>query len=209
MTGIAVAPLEETQIVAAGRILARAFHNDPLQTYCFPDAEERAQRSPAQFSVLVREGFRRGEVFVTEKMAGVSVWMPSASLAKPEMPSQSEFGQLPRLMGNDAFERFGRVLDYLSAAHCTAMPAEHWYLMIVGVHPVQQRRGYGRALIESMIARADAAGLPICLDTAQPSVRALYQELGFKSIIETVDPGSGLRFWTYRHDPHGPALAMG
>jgi ribosomal protein S18 acetylase RimI-like enzyme len=200
MTRIAVAPLEETQIVVAGRILASAFHNDPLQSYVFPDAEERAQRSPAQFSVLVREGFHRGEVFVTEQMAGVSVWMPSASYAKPEMPSQSEFRQFPRLMGDNAFERFSRVLDYLSAAHATGMPGEHWYLMIVGVHPEQQRRGYGRALIESMIARAHATGLPICLDTAQPSVRAFYEELGFKAIIETVDPGSGLRFRTYRRE---------
>jgi hypothetical protein len=143
MTQIAVAPLKQTQIVAAGHILASAFHDDPLQTYVFPDSEERAQRAPVQFSVLVREGFHRGEVFVTEQMAGVSVWMPPASLAKSEMPSQSEFRQLPRLMGDNAFERFGRVLNYLSMAHATGMPAEHWYLMIVGVHPEQQRRGYG------------------------------------------------------------------
>jgi len=104
-------------------------------------------------------------------------------------------------MGNKAFERFGRVLDYLYNAHGADMPSKHWYLMIVGVRPEQQRRGHAQTMIKSMIARADATGLPICLDTAQPLVRAFYEQLGFRAVIETVDTGSGLRFWTYRHDP--------
>jgi ribosomal protein S18 acetylase RimI-like enzyme len=196
-----VAVLEETQIVAAGRMLASAFQEDPLQEHIFPDPEERAQRSPAQFSVLIREGLLRGVVFVTEGLAGASVWMPPESSATPKAPVQSEFRQLPRLMGHRAFERFGRVLDYLSSAHGAGMPAEHWYLMIVGVRPEQQRHGFGEALIKPMLARADAACLPVCLDTAQPLVRPFYEKLGFKPVIETVDPDSGLRFWTYQRDP--------
>jgi hypothetical protein len=129
MTEIVVEALEETQIVEAGRILARAFQNDPLQIHVFPDPEERAQRSPAQFSVLVRQGCLFGEAFATEGMTGVSVWMPPGNVTTFEQASQSEFQQLPRLMGNEAFERFGRVLDYLSDAHGKDMPAEHWYIL--------------------------------------------------------------------------------
>ena len=208
MTEFAVATLEEMQIVAAGHTLASAFQDDPLQRHIFPDPKERAQKSPAQFSVLIREGFLRGEVFVTAGMAGVSVWTPPESLAAPEAPTPSPFQQLPDLMGNKAFERFGRVLDYLSKAHGADTPSEHWYLMIVGVHPEQRRRGHAQTMIKSMIARADATGLPICLDTAQPSVRAFYEKLGFKAVIETVDPGSGLRLWTYQRDPADAASIL-
>ena len=55
MTEAAAGRLKESDILAAGHMLARAFQNDPLQIHVFPDAEERAQRSPAQFSALVRK----------------------------------------------------------------------------------------------------------------------------------------------------------
>jgi ribosomal protein S18 acetylase RimI-like enzyme len=200
MTEIAAAMLEEMQIVAAGHTLASAFQDDPLQKHVFPDPKERAQRSPAQFSVLIREGLLRGEVLVTEGLAGVSVWLPPKNLTPLDAPSPSPFQQLPGLMGGKACERFGRVLDYLTKTHSAGIPSEHWYLMVVGVRPEQERRGHAQTMIKSMIARANAAGLPICLDTAQPLVRPFYEMLGFRPVIETVDPGSGLRFWTYQRD---------
>jgi ribosomal protein S18 acetylase RimI-like enzyme len=201
MTEIMAGALEETQIVAAGRTLASAFHDDPLQAYVFPDPGERAQRSPAQFSALVRQGCLFGEVFVTEGMTGISAWMPPGQVTTFEQASQAGFQELPRLMGKAAFERLGRVLDYLSDTHREGLPAEHWYLMIVGVLPEQRGRGHGQALLAPIMARADAAGMSICLDTAQPNVKAFYEKLGFRPAIETVDPTSGLRFWTYRRDP--------
>jgi GNAT superfamily N-acetyltransferase len=200
-TKVVAGALEEAQIVAAGRTLASAFHDDPLQMYVFPDPEERAQRSPAQFSTLVRQGCLFGEVFTTAGMTGFSAWMPPGQVTTFEQASQAGFHELPRLMGKVAFERLGRVLDYLSDAHRQGLPAEHWYLMIVGVLPDQRGRGHGQALLEPIMARADAAGRSICLDTAQPNVKTFYEKLGFRPAIETVDPTSGLRLWTYRRDP--------
>ena len=46
MPTVAVAPLTEAQIEDAGRALALAFQDDPLQCYVLPDPEERARRSP-------------------------------------------------------------------------------------------------------------------------------------------------------------------
>jgi hypothetical protein len=144
MTEIIAGALEETQIVAAGRTLTSAFHDDPLQMHVFPDPAERAQRSPAQFSALVRQGSLFGEVFATEGMMGISAWTPPGQVATFEQASQTGFQQLPRLMGNAAFERLGRVLDYLSDAHRQGLPAEHWYLMIVGVLPELRAAGRDR-----------------------------------------------------------------
>jgi GNAT superfamily N-acetyltransferase len=201
MTEIVVGALEETQIVAAGRILTAAFHDDPLQMYVFPDPAERTQRSPAQFSALVRYGSLFGEVCAAAGMIGVSAWVPPGVTSTAEQASQSGYQQLPRLMGNEAFRRLGMVLDYLSDAHRAGLPGEHWYLAIVGVLPEHQSRGYGEALLTPIIHRADAAGVPICLDSAQPRVASFYAKLGFRPAIETVDPTSGLRFRTYQRDP--------
>jgi ribosomal protein S18 acetylase RimI-like enzyme len=201
MTEAVAGKLNECDIPAAGDALARAFQDDPLQVHVFPDADERAQRSRAQFCALVREGYLFGEVFTTAGLTGVSVWMPPGRVTTAEQATASEFRELPRIMGNEAFLRFARVLDYLSDVHGKAVPARHWYLIAVGVHPDQQRCGYGDALLRPVLARASAEGVPICLDTAQLKVRPFYEKLGFKSVMETAHPDNGLRFWTYQRDP--------
>ena len=199
MMKIVAGPLDEVQIESAGAMLAAAFHDDPLQMYVFPDAQQRTQRSPGQFSVLVRQGSLFGAVFVGERMSGVSVWMPPGSEMSGEQVTRSGFRQLPDLMGAESFERFGRVLDYLSSVHL--VPGSHWYLVAVGVRPELRGRGLGRELMRPIMTRADAAGVPICLDTARPEARAFYDRLGFRTARESVDPGSGLRFWTCVRDP--------
>jgi N-acetylglutamate synthase-like GNAT family acetyltransferase len=73
--------------------------------------------------------------------------------------------------------------------------------MIVGVLPELQGRGRGQGLLAPVMTRADAAGMSICLDTAQPKVKPFYARLGFRPTIETVDPTSGLRLWTHQRDP--------
>jgi ribosomal protein S18 acetylase RimI-like enzyme len=201
MTEIVTLPHDETQIEAAGRLLAGAFMDDPLQNYVFPDPKERAQRSAAQFATLVRHDVLVGEVLATADMTGVSAWMPPGKVVTFEDASRAGFPQLPVLMGKAAFERLGGVLDYLSDVHQKGMPAEHWYLSIIGVRPDQRGRGQGEALLAPIMRRAAMAGVPICLDTAQPKVRALYERLGFRVLVETVDPTSGLRFWTYQRGP--------
>jgi GNAT superfamily N-acetyltransferase len=201
MSKISIGALDETQIVAAGQTLTKAFLDDPLQIHVFPDAEERARRSPPQFAALVRQASLFGEVIAAEDMTGISLWMPPGAVITAENASRSGMQKLPEAMGRDAFLRFGMALDYLSGAHANGLPAKHWYLMAVGVLPERQGRGQGRALLQPIIARADAAGMPICLDTAQPKVKSLYQALGFRVTVETVDPKSGLRFWTYQRDP--------
>ena len=53
--------------------------NDPLQTYVFPDAAERGQKSPAHFEAVLRYGCMFGEVFATQIMEAVVVWLPSGN----------------------------------------------------------------------------------------------------------------------------------
>jgi len=193
--------LTETQIFEAARTLARAFQNDPFEKYVFPDDEERSQRSPAHFSPFVRLGYLYGEVLTTVGLTGVSVWMPPGSEPTADQTLQAGFRQLPGLIGDEAFTRFDSVLDYLSSARDKCIPPLYWYLVLVGVCPELQGRGYGHALLRPIMARADAEGVPICLDTAQPRVKPFYERLGFRPVFETVDPTSGLRFWTFQRDP--------
>ena len=198
--------LNEAEIASAARTLGAALHDDPFVGYVFPDPVERARRLPEQFAALVRFSSLFGAVVVAEDMLGVSTWQPPGVHVTPERADRSGYGQLRQIMGDDAFERFGRTLDYLSAVHSKGLPEAYWYLTMIGVAPERCGCGIGRALVEPIMRQADAAGLPICLETAQPMAATFFGKLGFRPIIETVDPGSGVRFWTCQRESSRPIV---
>src|SRR2546430_16444300 len=103
-----IVPLRERDLPAAAAALSRAFHDDPLQMYVFPDSVERAARSPALFTPLLRYGLLFGEVLST---AGVPVGAagglgPPAWAGTPERAKAPGLDELPAGLGRAAAERF-------------------------------------------------------------------------------------------------------
>jgi GNAT superfamily N-acetyltransferase len=203
MTGNKIVRLAAEGIEAGGRALAVAFHDDPLQTYVLPDAEERVRLSPAHFTAIVRYGNLFGEVYTTAGTPeGVAVWLPpGASEVTPDRAVEAGLDQLPTLVGAEPMARFDQVLGFLEPFHRKDVPAEHWYVMVVGVVPARQGQGVGSALLRPIIERANADGLPCYLETAQPRNVPFYRKIGFEVIVETVEPVSRMRLWTFRRDP--------
>lgn len=198
--------LREEHLSAAAAALARAFQDDPLQAYVFPDPAERTARSPAHFEPLLRYGLLFGEVLTTEgEPLGAAVWLPpDAWEVTPERAAAAGLDELPKVLGDEAAERFFSALAMIEPCHHRDVPSSHWYLMVVGVSPEAKGQGLGRALIQPITDRADAAGLPCYLETAQPDNVAFYEHLGFQRVVDVVEPQSGLRLWTFRRDPITP-----
>ncbi len=197
-----IVPLRTADVPAAARALAEAFQDDPLQTYVFPDPLERASRSPAHFAPLLQYGLQFGEVLTTaDHPAGAAVWLgPDAWDVTPERAAAAGLDTLPTVMGEAAAERFFSALATIEPYHKRDVPAGHWYVMVVGVSPGAQGSGLGRALLQPIIDRADAAGQPCYLETAQPKNIHFYEHLGFRRVIEIREPTSGLQLWTFRRD---------
>jgi ribosomal protein S18 acetylase RimI-like enzyme len=204
-----IVPLAEENLGAAAEALARAFYNDPLQSYVFPDEIERVARSPAHFAAALRYGMLFGEVLTTEgKPLGAAIWLPPETWEiTPERATAAGFDELPAVMGEEAASRFFSALGAIDPYHHRDVPPAHWYVMVVGVSPEAHGQGLGRALLEPVMNRADAAGLPCYLETAQPKNITFYEYLGFKKVLGVVEPQSGLRLWTFRRDPPAPAPA--
>jgi ribosomal protein S18 acetylase RimI-like enzyme len=204
MTVPNIVPLREENLSAAAAALARAFHDDPLQTYVFPDTAERAARSPEHFAPILRYGLLFGEVLTTEGTPlGAAVWLPPGGCeVTPERAEEAGLNDLPRAIGKEAAGRFFSALGAVEPYHRGIPP--HWYLMVVGVSPEGRGRGLGRALIQPIMDRADAAGMPCYLETAQPDNVAFYEHLGFRRVVELMEQQSGLRMWTFRRDPPTP-----
>jgi hypothetical protein len=67
-----------------------------------------------------------------------------------------------------------------------------------------RRRARWKRSVKECIKRADTAGQPCYLETAQPENVGFYERLGFRQVVDMVEPQSGLRLWTFRRDPAAP-----
>ena len=77
----------------------------------------------------------------------------------------------------------------------------HWYVMVLGVSPEARGTGLGRALLETILAEADALGVPVYLETAQPRNVTFYQHMGFTLVEHLVEESSGLDLWGFLREP--------
>ncbi len=71
---------------------------------------------------------------------------------------------------------------------------EHAYLWFLGVHPDEQGRGAGRALLADFDARADACEVPAYLETGTFENVAWYAGAGYEVLGELTLP-SGEPVW--------------
>jgi ribosomal protein S18 acetylase RimI-like enzyme len=76
----------------------------------------------------------------------------------------------------------------------------HLYLEILAAHPLQQRRGAGRALLTRLVEDADARGLPAYLETTKPDNVAYYRGFGFEVTSDAPLPRDA-RMWFMLRPP--------
>ena len=86
-----------------------------------------------------------------------------------------------------------------AARRATAQPSRrvhphepHWYLAVLGTDPSFQRTGAGTALLEPVLARVDAEGLPAYLETQKEANLAWYGRFGF-DVVERARSGRRAR----------------
>ena len=76
----------------------------------------------------------------------------------------------------------------------------HWYLFILGTEPAAQGQGLGSALLAQVLARVDADGMPVYLESSNERNLAWYGRHGFEVTSEVVILG-GPRIWPMWREP--------
>jgi ribosomal protein S18 acetylase RimI-like enzyme len=188
--------LTEQQLPQAIAMIGKAFHNDPLSIYIYPNEAERARRLPLMFSVALRYTLRYGEITTTPEGTGAACWLP------PECTTVTirqllRVGALatPFQVGLSALLRMNGAEDYTRNMHKRCLAEPHWYLWVLGVDPEHQGKGIGGALLRAGLERADASSLPCYLETMNPNNVPLYQKFGFTIAEEGDIPGSNVHTW--------------
>jgi ribosomal protein S18 acetylase RimI-like enzyme len=78
---------------------------------------------------------------------------------------------------------------------------DHWYLTVLGVEPERQNQGIGGALMQPLLARADAEGLPCYLETLSERNLLFYRRNGFEVTFSGEVPDGGPMAWAMVRQP--------
>jgi GNAT superfamily N-acetyltransferase len=191
--------LQLDAINSAAPVIARAFHDDTLSVYLYPDENERSRLAPLMFDALVRYDCLFGQVDYLEGFTAVATWVrPGDTAETPERLSAAGFDELP---DDIPLERLDTFFAAIAPLHGRAVPRPHWYLRLLGVDRVQQGRGLGGALLQHGLRRADADGHPCYLETFSERNVPFYLRHGFDLVVDDVEPASGIRTWGFLRDP--------
>ncbi|MEX1252908.1 MAG: GNAT family N-acetyltransferase [Dehalococcoidia bacterium] len=200
-----IVPLQESQQKIAGEVLARAFFDDPLSEYLLPDEEKRRKVLPWFFGKGAKYGHMFGEVYTTpDSVDGAAIWLPPEDFVMtPYRMLRSGMLAAPFKFGLSTFMRFMGAMNHVEELHKRDVSPKHWYLFILGVDPDRQGQGVGGQLIQPVVTRADAQGLPCYLETMKTRNVPFYRKHGFEVVVEADLPKGGPHFWTMKREPRG------
>jgi ribosomal protein S18 acetylase RimI-like enzyme len=183
---------------ALARVLTRAFADDPVAAWFFPDDTD--QRRLARFYgdlVLPRLAAGRDEIYTDAGRNGVALWTPPG---QGHMSALDNLRLLPRMAALWG-RRLPRALRGLAYMESKLPEAPHWHLFFLGVDPEAQGQGIGSALMRPMLERLDRDGTPVYLEASTERSRALYLRHGFDVLDEMRMPDGGPPLWRMWREP--------
>ncbi len=197
---VATRKIQRDDFELAAQALARAFYDDPMVVYIWPDEAKRRELLPIFMRGAVKLTHPYGESFTTSgQPEGAALFLPPGKAKIPTLP-------MLRILAPDiwrwrpgAFMRFLGIVNEFEHKH----PAEtHWYLMVLGVDPPRQGQGVGGMLISDVLRRADAEKLPVYLETLKARNVPFYEKHGF-AVREHFNchAGKGPETWTMLRTP--------
>ena len=198
--------LTADRVHEAGEALGRALLDDPLLRFVVPDPAKRTRVAMARTGVgLVRYGQRFGEVYTTPPpIDGVAIWLrpedPVAAALRPVRTLLLTASLGLDLAGSAAFLRAWSQLERRRRRDTLG---RHWHLAFLGVSPIRRETGIEDALIEPILTRADAEGVPCFLVGMQAKTVLGFVRAGFRVVGEGDLTGGGPRFWSMRREPTG------
>ena len=177
--------------------IVRAFTEDPLVRWFFPDDAAYERRASAFFGYLFDIRVVHGEIHVAGDCAAASLWnRPAGGMSQPEqdrlwaadVEPGAEPGELDRL-------------DAMQAAVDAVRPAGlHWYLGVLATDPSRRGGGLARAVLQPVLERADADGIPALLETGTAENLPFYARFGFDVLAEARVSG-GPPLWAMWRPP--------
>lgn len=176
--------------------LGRAFEDDPVAEFLFPDPATRVARMASFYRGVVSDTSRHGRFLTEPKLRGGALWQ-APSPPKPGAFRAFLNGMRMTLSLREAMPR----AQDLGAVVMEAHPREpHWYLAILGTDPDHQGSGIGSALIQPILKHCDETSSPAYLESSKESNIPFYQRHGFE-VTRDLPVASGPTLWAMWREP--------
>lgn len=184
---------------------ARAFVGDPMFVHLFPDEAGRLAWLRFVMGAMLAMSAPDDFVFTTGDGVPAAIALsppgkypppPSRLLAFVAWPGNWSAGVPTPRLGRQAWELL-RLMDRLHEKR------PHHYVHVLGVSPDHQGKGFGKALLETTVARSDAEGAVTYLETTNPVNLPLYRRFGFEVTAEETLPGGYPPVWSMTREPKG------
>lgn len=191
--------METRTLLQLATTLVLALENDPFYRALTPGLTKDFDRRPLLHDYFahslracaVRESTTRC-VYTDDGRSGVALWnLPGHAQSDGEEKVRFVSQQLGPASGS----AYQAMTTLMSAKARTLIPADAWYLSIIGVEAHMQGRGIGRQLLEPTLAEATAAGAPCYLETFSEQALAFYRKLGFEMVGSQYEPTAQARYW--------------
>jgi ribosomal protein S18 acetylase RimI-like enzyme len=187
-------------IPACARLIATAFHDDPVVFETFPGADNRLARLTKLFTMTLREIVQsHGVIDIARRdhdgmIIGVAAWHG------PHKSTVLDFLRnlltLPSYIQTIGVRRLPTTLRTLSSFRATKPKTAHWYLADIAVSDDARNLGVGSQLLEYRLGVIDRTRLPAYLEATTPASEQLYERFGFNVISRiniTSNPAAMLR----------------
>jgi GNAT superfamily N-acetyltransferase len=193
---IEVVPAGQDQLSALASLFGRAFVDEPMMRWPLGEQADIVDRFTRCFAYFLEEALGLGIVWKTAGGKGAVVWIPPD---RPEAWVAHPWNQ-PRIkaLSDDGGLRYDAFWDWVYS-HSPDEPL--WQLDSIAVEPAYQGRGFGAALIDDGLARAQAEGAGAFLSTGTPRNVSIYGRCGFRVVEEGDAPNGGPHIWFMRWDP--------
>jgi GNAT superfamily N-acetyltransferase len=191
----AVRKARASEVADLGRVLARAFHDDPVMQWMFAGDAGRPRALERFFTIRAQQLIGQEEVYTTDELAGAALWT---------LPDRWEMG-VGQVIGLRSIVpalgwRLPRVLRGLTLVEKRHPRAPHFYLASLGTDPARQGEGVGSALMGPVLGLCDTDGLGAYLESSKERNIAFYARHGFRVTEEVRLPG-GPPVWLMWRDP--------
>jgi GNAT superfamily N-acetyltransferase len=166
--------------------------------YIFPDDRRRLEKLERFFRVQINRTFlRRGEGYTTPDLKGAAFWMTPGS-GRPGFWEVLQQIPLVPIVGS----RLVPTMSLLTLLESHHPKQPHYYLGTIGTDPDWQGRGIGSAMLQPVLDRCDAEGVPAYLESSKERNLAFYRRHGFE-VSGELSVADGPRLWLMWREPLG------
>lgn len=185
-------------VPALARMLARAFHDDPVASWAWPPEQRRPAALERFQATRLRQLLVHEEVWTTNELSCAALWAPPQRWKSTlrEDAALAPCFKHPRLLARMPLVTLGWL--QLERGHPATPP--HWYLAVLGTDPGAQGAGLGSAVLGAVLEACDRDGVAAFLESSKERNVDFYARHGFH-VTEEVRLLRGPRMWRMWREP--------